>query len=196
MSRGATRLPYVPREPRLLPSRARRYPRAVCELAELADSLEAAGMGRKHARGPLHAKGSTTGNTQQGGIDHNLLDDIWSTREDALLRHRNTPHAIRLHEKHMNEKGETPHDLRHDATTHRMHRAEFVVHFLSVLNRLDPHDVLDASDFYNSLCFHNPNAEDFGLTLEEAREATERHNRCVPDRAAPSDVEVAAARYQ
>ena len=62
-----------------------------------------------------------------------------------------------------------------------------------MLKKIDANDILDASDFYNRLCLNNPNTEDFGLTLNEARAASRTFNH-VDDY--ESDVENAARLYQ
>ena len=115
--------------------------------------------------------------SQPGVIHDDTLAEIWELRDMNQQRLKRQPSSRRLMERSIKDLGHVPPDLSDDAHKNRVHRDEFVLNFLTMIKKIDASDILDASDFYNSLCENNPNAAEHGLTLEEARHATERFNK-------------------
>lgn len=161
------------------------YPGRCAELGERLKTMEAVGM-RRGRRGPL-ARVGLVGPTgayalagapaNPGQISDETVEEIWEIRVLSLRRLQRTTSSRRLVQKSVEDKGCAPPDLSDGAPGGRMHRYEFMIHFLTMIKKIDANDILDASDFYNSLCENNPNAAEHGFTLEEARAATARFNR-------------------
>ena len=167
------------------------YPSTAFELGKLVEIMESVGM-RRRKKGPLHALGKPaacndcasddprrgiTAAAEPGRIHDDVLAEIWTLRDDSKRRLQKTHSSQRLMVKSLRDKGHLPEDLDDAAGDGRLHRPEFILHFLQMIKKVDPNDILDASDFYNSLCEHNPNAAEHGVTLDEARHATDRFNR-------------------
>ena len=197
------------------------YPATANELNGLVETMESVGM-RRRKRGPLHVlgKGAAAGcedcsgaerpqsrdynprahfagaPAEPGKIEADVLAEIWSIRNTSLRQIQETESSQRLALKSIKDKGSVPTDLDAGASEKRLDRHEFILHFLTMIKKIDPNDILDASDFYNSLCEHNPNAFEHGLTLDEARHATDRFNRLAIYESAIRDADAIPEEYE